>query len=450
MALAPRLFLTLFLVCISFVVTPRTMAADLVISHVTLLDGTGGPALDDAWVHVSGERIAAIGTGTPPSVKTMIDGSGRYLIPGLIDSHIHLGGGRIRAESSGITEEIATRRAMAISDLHGYLFNGVTSVYDSGNFVDFIYPLRDAERAGEIISPRIFATGQVVAFPGGYGAGAGATIIGSPDDFDALDRHLGFKPDMVKFLLDPQGRRGIPPAPMFTPELLKQAIARVHDHGIRTTVHIPTEAEARMAIEVGIDALAHPPARAELSDAFATYAQERGIPISTTLTVFGNIARVAGNPDMFDTPLYRATLSEKERMRQKTSERERYMSSGMSSFFARMLPSMMKNLQAMHEGGATLAMGTDRSHGPAVHQELALLDEAGIAPTEALKIATLNAAIYLGKQDDLGSIEVDKLADMVLLSADPNGNIANAQSVVAVFKGGEQIDLTTLDLPINR
>ena len=370
--------------------------------------------------------------------------------PVLIDSHIHLGGGRIRAESSGITEEIAVRRAAAVNSLHGYLYNGVTSIYDSGNFNDFIYPLRAAERAGEIVSPRIFATGNVVAFPSGYGAGSGATLIGSPDDFDLLDRHLDFEPDMVKFLLDPQGRRGEPESPTFTLDLLRQTIAHVHARGIRTTVHIPTEKEARTAIEAGIDALAHPPARAELSDAFPKYAQSKGVPISTTLTVFGNIARVADNPEMFDTPPYRATLPEKERTRQKTSERERYISSGMSSFFARILPSMMENLRAMHEGGAMLAMGTDRAHGPTVHQELSLLIEAGIPPDDALKMATLNAAIYIGKEDDLGSIEVGKLADMVILSGNPTEDITQAQNVIAVFKGGEQIDLSALDLPVNR
>ncbi len=424
-------------------------AADLVISNVTLQDGRGGPAVEDAWVGVDGTRITGVGTGQAPAGDIMINGSGQYLIPGLIDSHVHIGGGRIRAGSSGMTEEIAVRRAAAVPSLHGYLYSGVTTVYDSGNFVDFIFPLRDAERSGEIVSPRIFATGGVVAFPGGYGAGPGSTLISSPDDFDALDRHLDFEPDMVKFILDPQGRRGIPETPTFTPDLLKQTIARVHQRGIRATVHIPTEKEARMAIEAGIDALAHPAARTEMSEDFPRYAAAKGIPISTTLTVFSNIAKVADNPAMFDSPLFRATLPKEERNRQKTSERERYISSGMSSFFARMLPGMQKNIKATYDGGATLALGTDRSFGPTLHQELELIVETGIPPAAALRIATLNAAVYLGMEADLGSIETGKLADMVLLSANPAEDISNAQSIVAVFKGGKQIDLNSLDLPIN-
>ena len=169
-------------------------AADTVIAHVTLIDGTGGPTLQDAWVHVADDRVSAIGTGAPPKRGDEIDGTGKFLIPGLIDSHVHIGGGRIRAEIVGAADEIAARRAAAVPSLHGYLYSGVTSVYDSGNFEDFIFPMRDAERAGEIVSPRIFATGGVVAFPRGYGSGPGATLIGSEEDFDALDRHLDWEP----------------------------------------------------------------------------------------------------------------------------------------------------------------------------------------------------------------------------------------------------------------
>ena len=424
-------------------------AADTVIAHVTLIDGTGGPAIQDAWVHLADDRVSAIGTGAPPKRGDEIDGTGKFLIPGLIDSHVHIGGGRIRAEIGGAADEIAARRAAAVPSLHGYLYSGVTSVYDSGNFEDFIFPMRDAERAGEIVSPRIFATGGVVAFPRGYGSGPGATLIGSEEDFDALDRHLDWQPDMVKFIIDPQGRRGIPESPIFTPELLKQAIARVHARGIRTTVHIPTEVEARMAIEAGIDALAHPAARTDTSAEFPAYIVEKRIPVSTTLTVFSNIAKVADNPGMFDTPLYRATLPEEERNRQKTTERERYIDSGMSAFFTRMLPGMQRNIKASHDNGITLALGTDRSFGPTVHQELELIVESGISPVEAIRMATLNGAIYLGMENDLGSIEVGKLADLVMLSADPTEDVTNAQSVVAVFKGGQEIDLSKLDLPVN-
>jgi imidazolonepropionase-like amidohydrolase len=110
---------------------------------------------------------------------------------------------------------------------------------------------------------------------------------------------------------------------------------------------------------------------------------------------------------------------------------------------------MQRNIKASHDNGVTLALGTDRSFGPTVHQELELIVESGISPVEAIRMATLNGAIYLGMENDLGSIEVGKLADLVMLSADPTEDVTNAQSVVAVFKGGQEIDLSKLDLPVN-
>lgn len=429
---------------------PLTASAqDMVIRDVTILDGTGAPPRENSWVSIEGARILEVGTGEPPRASAVVDGEGQYLIPGLIDSHVHIGGGRIRNEGDPAAE-MKSRREAAISGLHGYLYSGVTTVYDSGNFAEFIFPLRDAERAGNIQSPRIYATGGVVAFPGGYGAGPGATVIGSVEDFKRLDAHLNFHPHMVKILLDPQGRRGIPRAPVFPEELLMKVVEHIHSRGIRATVHIPSEAEARMALAAGVDALAHLPARTALSDDFIALAASKRIPMATTLAVFSNISQVADTPEMFDSVLYQAVVAVEERVRQKTAERERYMSSGMSRFFARMLPGMQQRLFALYEGGAILALGTDRSLAPTVHQELQLIVEAGVPPLQALRMATLNAAIYLGLERNLGSISPEKLADLVLLSADPTVDVANSEKIVMVFKNGKRIDREALDVPANR
>ena len=436
-----------FWVTVGFLTAMPSYGQDIVIKHVTLLDGTGSAPFVDVWVATEGDRIQAIGTGAAPSGKVEINGSGKFLIPGLIDAHVHVGGGRLRVAEGTDAE---ARHTAVVSSLHGYLYSGVTTVFDSGNLADFIFPLRQQERDNEIQSPRIYATGGVVTSLGGYGSGPGATVIGGENDLVVLDQHLDHQPDMVKILLDPQGRRGTPEAPIFTQDLLTKVVQRIHARGIRTTVHIPTEAEARLAIESGIDALAHLPARSDMSDEFVGYATARGIPMATTLAVFSNIARVADNPEMFDAPLYQATLTTADRVKRKTTERQRYMSSGMSSFFSGMLPAMQRNLYSLYQGGAILALGTDRSVGPATHQELRLLVDSGLPEADVIRIATLNAAAYLGLDSDLGSIEVGKLADMVLLSADPLEDIDNAQLISAVVKGGKVIDRQALQLPVNQ
>jgi len=97
-----------------------------------------------------------------------------------------------------------------------------------------------------------------------------------------------------------------------------------------------------------------------------------------------------------------------------------------------------------------LVLGSDQSSGPASHRELELMVAGGIPPLEAIRIGTLNAAIFLGKEREMGSVEEGKRADLVLLSADPLVNISHTQKIDVVIKGGRIIDRSALDLPVNR
>jgi imidazolonepropionase-like amidohydrolase len=109
-----------------------------------------------------------------------------------------------------------------------------------------------------------------------------------------------------------------------------------------------------------------------------------------------------------------------------------------------------ENVRKIHDAGGILVAGTDQTTGPALHRELELLADAGITPVDIIRIATLNGAVFLGLEKDLGSIEEGKKADLVLLSADPSLDIRNAGQVTHVIKNGMLIDRSKLVLPINQ
>ena len=450
LAMASRSFRVVVLVVATHLAASQAHAQNLLIENATVIDGTGSTPLRNTSVMVIDGRISDVGEvprKLPPGT-TRVDASNKFLIPGLIDTHIHLAGGRrgmVTQNETALTMDFDT----GIATLHGYLYSGVTSVYDSGNHNNFIFRLRDDERSGKIVSPRIFATGSVVSFAGGYASGEGATALSGWDDIDKLDAHLARNPDMVKFVLDPRGFVAFPLSPTFSPDLLQRLIEYCKARGFRTTSHVASEDQARVAVEAGVDSLAHVVTRSRINPSFAELAASRGIPISTTMTVFTNIARVVDDPAMFDTPLFVATLDARERERQKTHERERYIRSGMAATFGLLIPYMQENIRVLYGAGTVLAAGTDRTFGPTLHQELSYLVESGVTPSDAIRIATLNAATYLGKEDELGSITPGKLADMVLLSADPTMDIANAQAIEAVYKGGQRVQREKLRLPIN-
>lgn len=425
-------------------------ADSFVIENVTLIDGTRGPVQDEVWVSVQDDQIVAISTDAidAPGARR-IDGSGKFLIPGLMDVHIHLqGGAKITPE--GLREK-DNDRSKGLRALHGFLYSGVTTVYDAGNNPDFIFSLREDERAGKIIAPRIFATGGIVTYPGSHGSGVGATTVDSwPEAKPALDAHIARKPDILKLTYEERGwgaREMIPKLPI---DLLQRIVEYYNDRGIRTTVHSSSELRSREVIFAGIDTLAHPVIQGPISQSFADLMAAKQIPMVSTLTIGENYSRLAESPEFLDQALYQAVLTDDEVQTLKTETRKQYQERKWTWWMKIMTTIAKENLSMINASGGVVALGTDQTIGPAVHREMELLSDAGISNADIIRIATHHAALFLGKQRTLGTIEVGKLADMVLLTRDPLVDIDNTKSIEMVVKGGQIIDREGLDLPLSK
>lgn len=425
-----------------------TAAAEpLVIESVALVDGRGGPAQPDMTVVIDGNRFVQVGPS--PLVKApagrRIDGRGRWLMPGLMDMHVHLRGG------TEITKEglrkVAIDRQVGVAALHSYLYSGVTSIYDAGNIPDYIFELREAERSGKLVAPRIFATGGIATYPGSHGSGPGSTEVRSwPEAQAALDAHFARQPDVLKLTLEERGWGARPMIPHLDPEVLRHVVEYANDHGIRTTVHVSSELRAREAIYAGVDTLAHPVIQGPVSDAFVKLMGAKRIPFVSTLTIGENYSRLAEHPEYLDQPLYRASLSADEIRSLQTDRRQEWQDSRWTWWMKLMTPVAQENVRKLHEGGAIVVLGTDQTLGPAVHREMELLAAAGIPAAAIVRMATLNGAAFLGREKDMGSIEVGKLADAVLLTADPTRDVENAKAIAAVIKDGRIVDESALQL----
>ena len=230
---------------------------------------------------------------------------------------------------------------------------------------------------------------------------------------------------------------------------MQKIIHYYNDHGIRTTVHTSSEYRARQAIFAGIDTLAHPIIQGPITQDFANLMGAKKIPMVTTLTIGENYSRLAEHPEYLDQPLYQATFPAEDIETLKTERRQEYQERKWTWWMQIMTTIAQENLRMINEAGGVLVAGTDQSSGPALHRELELLQDAGIPTPEIIRIATLNGAIFLGKERELGSIAEGKLADMVLLGADPTVDINNAKQIVQVIKGGKVIDRSELSLPVN-
>lgn len=411
----------------------QARSENLAISNVTLIDGSGRPPQPGMTVAIENGRFksikptfAVIGT----SVRT-IDGTGKYLIPGLIDVHVHLGYG-IKPKAS---------RRDGLEALAGYLYSGVTTIYDAGNDPSFILPLRADERTGRIVAPRILATGNVITYPGSHDADSAMTIDSWPQATQVLDRHISEQlPDIAKFTYDEHGWGLRPMITLMPTDLLQNAIIYYNQNGIWTTAHASSELRATEAIFAGINSLAHPVIQGPVSDGFVKLMSVRKTPMATTLTIGEGYSRLVEHPEYLDQPLYRAVFSKGsiERLRAETALI--WKTQSWTWWMKLMTPVAANNLKRIYTAGGIIAIGTDQSDGAAVHREMELLKLAGIPSSDIIKIATLNGARHLGREDKLGSIEPGKIADAVLLSADPTADIENAKQIIMVIKQGKLID----------
>ena len=414
-------------------------AQDIVVDNVTLIDGTGQPAQAHMSVAIEDGRFTVI---TPTSGASglkgrRIDGSGKYLMPGLIDVHIHLGGG-----GPGVPDRKAGLAALA-----SYLYSGVTTVYDAGNDPKFILGLRAEERAGRIQSPRLLATGNLITYPGSHDAEAAITIESWPQAKAVLDKHIAEQsPDIVKFTYDEHGWGARPMITLLPKELLREAVLYYNQHGIRTTVHTSSELRATEAIFAGVDSLAHPVIQGPISDQFALLMGAKKTPMATTLTIGEGYSRLVEHPEYLDQPLYRASLSPAAIADLRGKTAAEWKERTWTFWMKLMTPVAQNNLKKIQDAGGIIAVGTDQTIGPAVHREMELLKSAGIPASAIVRIATLNGARHLGRDADLGSIERGKIADAVLLDADPTADISNAKAIVFVMKQGVLIDEDKLPL----
>ena len=415
----------------------------LTLDDVVLVDGTGAPPRGGARVVVDDGVITAVGQATHSCDGPAVQGQGRWLLPGLWDTHMHHGfsaGAMLSAEEVSEEQQLLSWRA--------YLRSGVTSVVSTGDDPARMIAARSAECAGALVGPRIFAAGSILTAPGGHpvatlmhgpalGVGALAVELGDPTAAADHVRHAlevqGL--DLVKVVYSTIPGAG----PRLSRSVLDAIVAETHRHGRLVVAHVSTATEATEAVAAGVDGLEHMVLDGgELSDATLAEIAERGVLWTPTLSLFDRMAHdfdldhIRGHrPDGFVSPRVLRSI-------------EAWAAAGVRPPTG--APSIpwectVASTGRAHRAGVRLALGTDAGmtavfHGLAVHRELELLVRAGLTPGEGLTAATAVAASKVGVADRLGTIEVGKEADLLLLAKDPIADIRNTRSIDLVVKRG--------------
>jgi imidazolonepropionase-like amidohydrolase len=405
------------------------MVAQLVIRNVTVLDGTGADPAAGVEVVIRGGVFAAVGPGAANGQladgSVLLDGVGRFLVPGLWEGHTHL--------RHVLRADEAASQAALDATLRAYLSRGVTAVVDLGGRIEVYNRLRERHRRGGAADrARLLFAGAnftgVNGWPICYHHDAAATyeVRDAASARAALRSLLERSPDVVKIMY-----HGKPGAPDKLPrEALTALITEAHAHGRHALVHVRTALDSLHALAAGADGLEHSflpspgQEQAEIEQVTAALVQA-GAYLTPTLALWEQLGR-AGDADYVAALTATGSLSPVEAEALTAPERgwgqTEFPQHPKAECLTR-LRAAFEMLPAMHAAGVKLVAGSDvaiaLSRPEAACREIVLLAQAGVPLRDVLLAATRHAAEKIGLGATLGTIEVGKTADALLLDADP-------------------------------
>jgi imidazolonepropionase-like amidohydrolase len=380
--------------------------AVIAITHITVIDCTGAGAKPNSTVVINGDRISGIGPSESvkiPADARVIDANGKFLIPGLWDMHGHL------------TD--ATETAFPL-----LIMNGVTGVRDMGGELDQIDRWRSEIENGSRVGPHIIRAGPFVDGPK-PGVPHRLTVR-TPEEARRAVHDLKAKGvDFIKV------HNALPPEAFFA--LMDEA----HKEHIPVAVHLPKGVSSAEASDAGVASLEH------VETMYESAMWRKGATAKTVEQAVDEILGPAGE-ELFQRFVKNGTWYVPTLV---AYERGFVLWSNDPESLKPRLDIHEKNIEIvrmMHKAGVQIMAGSDFSDwamvpGIDLHNELALLVEAGFSPLEALQAATLNPAKFLGKTDTFGTIQVGRMADLVLLDMNPLEDISHTRKIHAVVLGGK-------------
>ena len=383
-----------------------------------IIDGTGKAAIENATLLIRNGRIEAVGTRVKiPAGAEQIDAKGKTIIPGLICAHGHVND----PAQFGI-----------------YLRDGITTLLSLGGDKEFA--LRDQSRnAPPGTAPRLYVAGLIQdssVIPG-------AVAVRTPDEArKSVDELIRNKPDIVKVRVDDfLGARQ-----KMSPEVYQAVIDEAHKNGYRTAAHVVLLEDAKGLLRAGVDYIAHSVRDREVDDEFIRLMKKRHVFYSPTLTRELAVFTYSETPAFFSDPFFLKEADPAEMAKMEDPKRQESVRNDKGAlWYKEHLPIAMRNLKKISDAGIVIAAGTDSGGGPGrfqgyfEHLELEYETKAGLSPMQALVSATGGAAKALNMSKEVGTLEKGKLADFVVLSANPLDDIRNTRTIESVWIGGVRV-----------
>jgi len=397
------------------------------VTGATLIDGSGKKAIPDSVVVVRGDKIEAVGKRgevKPPEGIEVLDASGRWLIPGLIDLHVHLYcDGFVPIPTKG--SEMAYAGLIASNNLRQALQAGITTVRAVSDREHVDIAMRDAVERRQLIGPRLFCAGVGICMTGGHGSG----LPGEMHEVDgpwavrkAVREEIKAGVDFIKLLSSHRTDDR-----EFTYEEIEAGVDEAHAHGRKCAIHVANYIGTKMAAEAGADTIEH---GSFIDKETAEKMAYKRIVLVPTLWVKNYIPERTAKTraEQAKTGIWNLTGHDLEQT---------------EKWFNGCVEQLPKTMKLVLSKKVRIGAGTDNVFGDQMFamlpEEIEWLTKYGMGNMEAIESATRIGAEAIGVEKTLGTITAGKYADMIMVNEDPLKDITALKRVSWVMKGGEVV-----------
>lgn len=452
-----------------FLFSAQLIISQTYITNVTIADVENHKMIANQTVVITNDVISEINKSKKikiPENAIVIDGSGKYLLPGLTDAHIHFfqnGGLYTRPDVIDLRNDMPHQKEMEYAHsnmekvLQRYLQNGITNVIDVGANYHFLEQRTQFKNKKNL--PSVYMTGPLLTtyessvYEGLENEEPFSLTKTVEEGINMVREQLPYHPDFIKIWyiagadglsIEESARKNLP--------IIKAIIDEAHKNNLKVAVHATQRITAQLAVENGCDFLVHSVDDEILKEDFVQLLKKNNTILCPTLTVMGGYSKTFGqNLDFTEYELQKAdpfqlgTLLDGKHLSDTLLINNYKKGTNSKANQDRSLKSdsiMMVNLKLLSDAGVLIATGTDAGNIGTLHAssylaELKAMQKSGMSIWKIIEASTINGAKVLGKQEEFGSISKGKKANLILLNANPIENIENITTIHRVINQGE-------------
>jgi imidazolonepropionase-like amidohydrolase len=411
---------TVIILAAALLFTANATAQVTVLTHATVIDGAGAAPQKDVTIVMENGRIRDVGPSSKvpvPAGATVVDLTGKFITPGVINAHGHVG-------------------AKTEPQLRQYALYGVTTTTSMQTDPDEVVQVREAQKRGELRGARISTVK--------YRFAPDPEVVTPLQARAKVDETVAAGADYIKVWVD----SGFGTRAKLTPEFCAAVLEQARKHGKLTFGHAYELSDARMLVERGLNVLAHNIRDREVDSDFIAVLKQRNVTLIPTLIRDEFLFVYGEAPAWIDDPFFLKFVPTERLSVLKTKIRDEQAKNPQRALFKAGFEMNKINLKKLSDGGVRIALGTDSGgaadrffiQGYSEHREMELMVQSGLTPMQVIQSFSKGASEALGIEKEFGTLAKGKAADLLVLDKNPLDSITNMRTIQTIYLGGKKFE----------